>query len=306
MISPEHGRHAERPSSCSGDGAAPLRPMRAHSKPRRPSRPAQFLQAYTHGLTREDVQRLFTRDTREAYRFFARSMDEDALGRLPWHRAPWSGPGCSSGPSRSSCRPPGACSSAWPCCLPSSASFKLFRGFDILGVPIFLGVVIVNVGLPAPQWEPGTVSLLHRLPPAQPADPARGCRPAVAQERPRDRARHPVRDAAAGRLRRRRASRPSASRGPANTVGGDFYDVLTRPDGRVVVTLGDVPGKGSPAALLMALLLAMFRTLVDEGLEAGRAGRAPERARSAATRRLRASSRCSSRSATRPPADWSM
>ena len=27
-------------------------------------------------------------------------------------------------------------------------------------------------------------------------------------------------------------------------------------------------GKGSPAALLMALLLAMFRTLVDEGLEA--------------------------------------
>jgi sigma-B regulation protein RsbU (phosphoserine phosphatase) len=54
---------------------------------------------------------------------------------------------------------------------------------------------------------------------------------------------------------------------PANTVGGDFYDILPRPDGRVIVALGDVAGKASPAALLMALLLAMMRTLVEEGLE---------------------------------------
>jgi sigma-B regulation protein RsbU (phosphoserine phosphatase) len=53
---------------------------------------------------------------------------------------------------------------------------------------------------------------------------------------------------------------------PANTVGGDFYDILPQPDGRVIVALGDVAGKASPAALLMALLLAMLRTLVDEGL----------------------------------------
>jgi sigma-B regulation protein RsbU (phosphoserine phosphatase) len=53
---------------------------------------------------------------------------------------------------------------------------------------------------------------------------------------------------------------------PANTVGGDFYDIQRLPDGRVVVGLGDVAGKGSPAALLMALLLAMLRTLLDEGL----------------------------------------
>jgi sigma-B regulation protein RsbU (phosphoserine phosphatase) len=50
-------------------------------------------------------------------------------------------------------------------------------------------------------------------------------------------------------------------------VGGDFYDILPLPDGRVLFALGDVSGKGSPAALLMALLLAMMRTLVDEGLE---------------------------------------
>jgi phosphoserine phosphatase RsbU/P len=54
---------------------------------------------------------------------------------------------------------------------------------------------------------------------------------------------------------------------PANTVGGDFYDILPLDDGRVVVAVGDVAGKGSPAALLMALLLAILRTLVDEKLE---------------------------------------
>ena len=54
---------------------------------------------------------------------------------------------------------------------------------------------------------------------------------------------------------------------PANTVGGDFYDVLPQPDGRIILTLGDVAGKGSPAALLMALLLAALRTLVEERLE---------------------------------------
>src|SRR4029077_21090620 len=55
---------------------------------------------------------------------------------------------------------------------------------------------------------------------------------------------------------------------PANTVGGDFYEILPLGDGRLVMAVGDVAGKGSPAALLMALLLAMMRTLIDERLEA--------------------------------------
>jgi serine phosphatase RsbU (regulator of sigma subunit) len=53
---------------------------------------------------------------------------------------------------------------------------------------------------------------------------------------------------------------------PANTVGGDFFDILPREDGRVLVILGDVAGKGTPAALMMALFLAMTRTLLDESL----------------------------------------
>ena len=53
---------------------------------------------------------------------------------------------------------------------------------------------------------------------------------------------------------------------PDSTVGRYFYDILPRPEGTVMVALGDVAGKASPAALLMALLLAMLRTLVDEEL----------------------------------------
>src|SRR4030095_13955794 len=53
---------------------------------------------------------------------------------------------------------------------------------------------------------------------------------------------------------------------PANTVGGDFYDVLPQAEGQVILTPRGVPGKGSPAALLMALLRAALRTLVEERL----------------------------------------
>jgi len=43
-------------------------------------------------------------------------------------------------------------------------------------------------------------------------------------------------------------------------VGGDFYDVLKRPDGRWVIALGDVSGHGVPAALGAAML----KTLLNE------------------------------------------
>src|SRR5437879_13427339 len=35
------------------------------------------------------------------------------------------------------------------------------------------------------------------------------------------------------------------------TVGGDYYDYLSFPDGRVAMIVGDVAGRGMPAALLM-------------------------------------------------------
>ncbi len=45
---------------------------------------------------------------------------------------------------------------------------------------------------------------------------------------------------------------------PCRSVGGDFFDYVDLPDGAVGFILGDVSGKGSPAALLAAAVLGMF------------------------------------------------
>ncbi len=46
---------------------------------------------------------------------------------------------------------------------------------------------------------------------------------------------------------------------PARQVGGDYYDYISLPGNRLAITLGDVSGKGVPAALLMARLSASAR-----------------------------------------------
>jgi phosphoserine phosphatase RsbU/P len=51
------------------------------------------------------------------------------------------------------------------------------------------------------------------------------------------------------------------------TVGGDYYDFLKWPDGRVGLVIGDVAGKGMPAALLMTSLQARVQALAEAGVE---------------------------------------
>lgn len=45
-------------------------------------------------------------------------------------------------------------------------------------------------------------------------------------------------------------------------VGGDYYDILETPDRHLLFAIGDVTGKGIPAALLMANLQAMLHVLL--------------------------------------------
>ena len=53
---------------------------------------------------------------------------------------------------------------------------------------------------------------------------------------------------------------------PANTVGGDYFDIIELGERHVALAMGDVAGKGIPAALLMALLQGSLRTLLSAGL----------------------------------------
>jgi sigma-B regulation protein RsbU (phosphoserine phosphatase) len=48
-------------------------------------------------------------------------------------------------------------------------------------------------------------------------------------------------------------------------VGGDYYDFLALPDGKLGIAIGDVSGKGIPAALLMASLRASLRGQTIQG-----------------------------------------
>jgi phosphoserine phosphatase RsbU/P len=52
---------------------------------------------------------------------------------------------------------------------------------------------------------------------------------------------------------------------PARGVSGDYYDVLQLPDGRLIIAIADISGKGIPAAILMANLQALLRSLSSIG-----------------------------------------
>ena len=52
---------------------------------------------------------------------------------------------------------------------------------------------------------------------------------------------------------------------PSRQVGGDYYDVIPLGNERFVVAIGDVSGKGTPAALLMSSVQASLRALAPLG-----------------------------------------
>src|SRR5687767_963967 len=213
----------------------------------------RFFEAYTRGLTTADLERLFTRDAPEAYRFFSRNVDFDELKNRPWHLRMF-------GRARLlflafTLKLTPARRILYGCALVASliGLLELYQSFHL-----FL--------IPHPAFAPGTMWLLtgfllvnllvllevaDRLSLKNDLEIAREIQQAMLP-----RAEFRALGVEAFGMTR-----------PANTVGGDFYDILPLGDGRVLLALGDVAGKGSPAALLMALLLAMMRTLVDEGLE---------------------------------------
>jgi phosphoserine phosphatase RsbU/P len=219
----------------------------------KPGSTGRFFETYTQGLTADELERLFTLDAPEAYRLFSRQIDRDALKQLPWYRR--------------ALQHVRLFFLAFT--LKLTPARRAIYGIALIAtaigvVELFNGVSLVV--LPHPVFAAGTVWLVvgflllnllvvlevaDRLSLKNDLEVARGIQQAML---PKAAYQAPFIEAF-GMTR------------PANTVGGDFYDIIPRPNGDVILALGDVAGKGSPAALLMALLLAMMRTLVDEGLQ---------------------------------------
>jgi serine phosphatase RsbU (regulator of sigma subunit) len=200
-----------------------------------------WFHAYTHDLRPDDLQRLFTRDTKEAYRYFARQLDLRALQVLPWYQQFFTHAQM----------------------IFTAFAMKLSPARRILyGVALLLAAVgvvqLLGVGLPKGAGVLVVAFVLmnllvllevaDRLSLKNDLEVARQIQQIML---------------GSGTFAGPGVETVGLSR-PANTVGGDFFEIHPLADGRVVVAVGDVAGKGSPAALLMALLLAMMRTLTDE------------------------------------------
>lgn len=228
------------------------------------SRWQTFVDTYTKDLTADDLQRLFTRDAKDAYHFFTRHLDAESLKHLPWHKRAAAHTRAVFMAFTMKLSPARRMVYAVSLFFAVIGLINLFRGIGIIRLATLpFGV---HVGAPGPLFENGTFALLtafllmnllvllevaDRLSLKNDLEIAREIQQAMLP---------------AGLYTAPGIETVGLSR-PANTVGGDFYDVIKLDDGRVVVAVGDVAGKGSPAALLMALLLAMMRTLVDEQLE---------------------------------------
>jgi serine phosphatase RsbU (regulator of sigma subunit) len=229
-------------------------------KPRRARhRIQEFFETYTRDLKAEDLRRLFTRDTKEAYRFFARHVDVSSLEGLPWHRRVLAHLRLLFLAFTMKLSPARRIVYAASLFYAVLGLLHLFRSTRVLDAP---GGVTVDV----PIFPAGTgsfliaLALMNLLVLLEVADRLL-LKNDLEIAREIQQAMLPHGLFAAPGVETAGLSRP------ANTVGGDFFDILPLEDGRLAVAVGDVAGKGSPAALLMALLLAMMRTLVDERLE---------------------------------------
>jgi len=230
-----------------------------------PSTTKAFFETYTKDFTKEDLGKLFTYETPEAYRFFARGINTAELEGLPWHRRAvkyvqgfFLAFTMRLSPARRVIY-----GLALAACV--IGVLQLFNGIGIVTLRMPFPLHFVRIGVPGPVFAQGTIALLmgfllmNLLVLLEVAD-------RLSLKRDLEVAREIQQAMLPDGMWSGAGVEAFGLTKPANTVGGDFYDILPRPDGTVIVALGDVAGKASPAALLMALLLAMMRTLVDEGL----------------------------------------
>ncbi len=212
-----------------------------------------FYQRITEGMAMGELWAQFKADTRSGYTFYARDLDWDALQALPvWKRA---------------------LKVLW-----ALFSAMLMHLSPVRRVILLLSLCLIVLGIPTVTWHPdpadagwrmttqnstltfyGAMGLLLLL--------ALELADRVVMKRDLQIAREiqhwlvPSTPPVVPGLDIAFATRP------ANTVGGDFYDVIVQegdtgtPAGSVLLVVADVAGKSVPAALLMATFQASLHAL---------------------------------------------
>ena len=221
----------------------------------------EFFETYTRDLRADDFQRLFTRETPEAWQFFAKAIKADELADLPWHirAAEYTRRAFLAFTLRLS--PARRAIYGIALVMALIGLFKLFAGIVILRIPII--PMVLSMPVPGLGWRDGTMWLaggflvLNLLILLEVADRLT-LKKDLEVAREIQQAMLPREIYAATGIEAFGVTRP------ANTVGGDLYDVMLRPDGRIVFALGDVAGKGMGAALLCAKLQATLRALAPQ------------------------------------------
>ena len=239
-------------------------------------RAREWVHTYTRDMSREDLERLFTHDTREAYEFFARGLAADELTGLPWWKrdhAPV---------STGLCRLHTEAAAGAARALRRRAGDRAARRHPVVSrlrdrFGSRSGRRSSRIALLLPVWADGTFALLlslvlvnllvllevaERLSLKGELEVAREIQLALLP-----RGTYTAADIEISGFTK-----------PANTVGGDFYDVLPQADGRHRLDARQRRGEGKSRRVADGAVARGAPHLGRRAHAAGGAGRAIERA----------------------------
>jgi len=231
---------------------AALRSPRAHKIAKEGARAVETVfenihDLFSRGVTHEGMRDLLRREARETLNFYTHEIDFEALRPLPWFK-----------------RYP---LTVWKIFVATAFRLSPPRriAFAVATVAFFLGCIdFIGTLSQAPGAGSGVfwwfisiaitlllllMELRDKLDLKRDLEIAREIQIGLVPSRPFQKGQIDIRS----RMR------------PANTVGGDYHDIIDLGNDLLGVVIGDVAGKGMPAALLMALLQGSLRTLLTAG-----------------------------------------
>ena len=114
--------------------------------------PREFISRYTHDLTSDDLGKLFTRETPEAYRFFARGINTAELEGLPWYQKVLRYAQGFFLAFTMRLSPARRAMYGIALAMSVLGLLQLFNGFGLIRIPIPIALFFVNIRVPSPVF----------------------------------------------------------------------------------------------------------------------------------------------------------